>query len=236
VREKDKEKGELMNHNGNIYLLSIQGKLAPHSQEDARSLHNRTAGAPENVAAARSLSDLSHMVYAPLDPTQSASGDFLFLDLWNNLDGLNQFFANPTVQEQGGKIFSQRDPVVWQPAEGFTSYHFPAPFGKNERYVAMVRGTVRSRPEAQAIHNGIVGKMINHVRAAGDLSHDAYFRVTPPDAPESLDFCAVDVWMDMQGMLQTYQNPDFMRGFQELFTAPPAASIWVHPQGEWVEW
>src|SRR5215468_3477068 len=104
-----------------IYLLSIRGTLAPKTLDAGRALHNQTAGDPQNVAAARSLGDLSHMVYVPVEHeghNGHSSGDFLILDQWNNLDGLNQFFANKQVQEQAGQIFSQRDPVVWAPAEG----------------------------------------------------------------------------------------------------------------------
>jgi len=218
------------------YLLSIHGTLAPKSLEAARTIHNDTAGAPASVAAARSLSDLSHMVYVPIETSGPQAGEFLILDLWNKLEGLNTFFADQHVQEGGNLIFSQRDPVVWQPAEGFLSYHFPAPFGKNERYVAVVRGTVRSRGAAQAVHNALVGKSIMKARANGNLSHEAYFRVTPPGAPESLEFFAVDVWMDSQGMGRHYEDPEFMPALMEMFAAEPAATVWVHPSGNWVEW
>ncbi len=219
-----------------IYLLAIPGTLAPETLEEARAIHNETAGAPENVAAARSLGDLSHMVYVPVEQTGAGAGEFLILDLWNNLDGLGQFFANPQVQEQGGRIFSNRDPVVWAPASGFLSYHLPVPHGKNERIVAVVRGMVSSHAEAQTIHNAFVAGQINSARKAGAVSHEAYFRMAPPDAPEALEFFAVDVWMGAQGMGEYYGNPDFLRGLQGMFTAPPATSTWVHPQGDWVEW
>ncbi len=219
-----------------IYLLSIPGRLAPETMEAARLVHNSTAGAPANVAAAKSLGDLSHMVYKPLGQVDGDASNFLILDLWNNMDGLNTFFANKQVQEQAGQIFSQRDPVVWVPAEGFHGYHIPAPFGKNERYVGIVRGTVRSRADGQKRHNDLVNKAINKARAAGSLSHEAYFRQSPPGAPESLEFFAVDVWMSDSGMGQYYDDPEFLSGFQEMFAAPPSASVWVHPAGEWVEW
>jgi hypothetical protein len=219
-----------------IYLLSIPGRLAPETLEAALSVHNTTAGDPANVAAAKSLGDLSHMVYVPAGHPDSGASNFLILDLWNNLDGLNSFFANKQVQEQAGEIFSQRDPVVWAPAEGFHGYHLPAPFGKNERIVGLVRGMVHSRAEAQNKHNTLVAGSINKARAAGNLSHEAYFRLTPPGAPESLEFFAVDVWMSASGMGQYYDNPEFIKGFQELFATPPATSVWVHPAGDWVEW
>lgn len=218
------------------YLLAIRGTLAPPTLAEAGALHNATAGAPANIAAAQSLGDLSHMVYVPPAPPVAGAGEFLILDIWNSLDGLNQFFANPHVQEQAGQIFSDRDPVVWMPAPGFASYHLPAPHGKNERIVAVVRGMVKSQAEARELHNALVGGQVNRARRAGALSHDAYFRLAPPDAPEALEFFAVDVWMDATGMQQYYEQPGFMEGVQDLFVAPPATSIWVHPAGNWVEW
>lgn len=224
--------------NMSLYLLSIEGTLAPTTLEGARDIHNQTAGSAAGVAAAQSLGDLSHMVYVPAngDNAPAGAGGFLILDVWNNLDGLKQFFANPHVQEQAGQIFTARDPVVWVPADGFLSYHLPAPQGKNERIVAVVRGKVHSRAAAQSTHNAIVAAQIGKARRAGDISHQAYFRLAPPDSPEALEFFAVDVWLDAEGMGQYYSDPEFLRGFQELFAAPPATSVWARPSGDWVEW
>jgi len=219
-----------------IYLLAIRGTLAPATLEEARAVHNDTAGAPQNIAAAQALGDLSHMVYVPTDRPATGAGEFLIMDIWNNLEGLNQFFANPQVQEQGGLIFSSRDPVVWAPASGLSSYHIPPPYGKNERIVSVVRGNVRSRAEAQMAHNAIVARGVNKARRAGSLSHEVYFRLAPPDAPEALEFLSVDVWMSASGMGQYFADPDFLSGVQELFTAPPVTSTWTHPAGDWVEW
>jgi quinol monooxygenase YgiN len=223
---------------GQIYLLAIRGTLALPTLEATRTMHNETAGAPANVAAARALGDLSHMVYVPLDHGQvgGEGGAFLILDQWNNLDGLQQFFANAQVQEQAGRLFSQRDPVVWAPADGFVAYHCPAPFDRTERLVAIVRGVVRSRAEAQAAHNALVGGTINKARAAGNVSHEAYVRLAPADSSEALEFFAVDVWYDGAGMRAHYEDPEFERGFSTIFAAPPSASVWVHPAGSWVEW
>ncbi len=231
-----RKKDQTMDAEKPVFLLSIRGTLAPKTLESAREVHNRTAGAPQNVAAARSLSDLSHMVYVPITQNGGPAGEFLILDLWNNIEGLNQFFSNHQVQEQAGEIFSQRDPVVWKPAEGFFSYHFPAPYGRNERIVATVRGTVRSVEEARQVHNELVGSMVNTVRAAGDMTHDAYLRLSAPGDPQALEFFAVDTWYDAEGMNKIYNDPAFMAGFSRLFAAPPTTGVWVHPAGNWVEW
>ncbi len=163
-----------------VYLLAIRGNLLPPTLEVARTIHNETAGAPANVAAARALGDLSHMVYVPTDRPKSGAGEFLILDLWNSMNGLSQFFANPQVQEQGGRIFRSRDPVVWAPAEGFNTYHYPAPSNKTERIVAIVRGMVPSRAEARKRHNSITAKQVNKSRMSGNMSHEAYFKLAPP--------------------------------------------------------
>jgi len=222
----------------NPYLLAIRGTLAPATLEAARTLHNNTAGAPANVEAARSLGDLSHMVYVPADAGHggAGAGEFLILDLWNSLEGLNLFFENPQVQEQAGLIFAERDPVVWMPASGFAGYSLPAPHGKNERIVAVVRGKVASHDQARVLHNAIVEREVNKARRAGDLSHQAYLRLAPPNSPESLQFLAIDVWMDAAGMGQYYQDPEFLRGFEGLFVEEASTSVWVHPEGDWVEW
>ena len=219
-----------------VYLLSIPGVLAPKTLEAARSVHNSTAGAPANVAAARAMGDLSHMVYVPMEHEGHHGDNFLILDQWNNLEGLNQFFANKQVQEQAGQIFTKRDPVVWMPAEGFTSYHGPAPFGQNDRIIGVVRAPISSVEAARVAHNAIVAKSMNKARMRGNMSHEACLRLAPPGSPEALEFFAVDVWHNGAGMAEQYEDPEFLEGFGQMFAGEPSATVWVHPAGDWVEW
>jgi len=219
-----------------LSLLSIQGTLASATLDAARALHNQTAGGRESVAAARALGDMSHMVYVPTTQQGDAAGEFLILDIWKSMEGLNSFFANPQVQEQAGQIFSSRDPVVWAPADGFISYHFPAPGGQNERYIGVVRGPVQGHMAAQESHNALVTTHIATARLRGNLSHEAYFRLAAPNSLEALEFFAVDVWSSASGMQEHYRDPAFLQSYGGLFTAAPAASTWQRPTGEWVEW
>jgi hypothetical protein len=216
-----------------VYLLTIPGTLASPTLEMSRVLHNETAGAPANIAAAQALGDLSHMVYVP---THEDGGLFI-MDVWNDLEGLNQFFAHPQVQEQAGRIFSKRDPVVWAPAPAdFFCYHLPAPTGQHERILGVVRGIVPSREQARTVNNQAIQASINQARKLGDLSHEVYFRLTPPGEQLSLEFLAVDVWTNREGPEQLYQDPAFLESFGQLFTAPPSTWILQHPAGQWVEW
>jgi quinol monooxygenase YgiN len=219
-----------------FYLLTVRGTLAAETLDDAQTMHNETAGAEESIAAARSLGDLSHMIYLPLEPAESGAGEVLFIDQWSSAEGLNQFFANPQVQEQAGQLFTEREATVWTHAEGFYAYHLSTPYGQNDRFVAMLRGTVPSREEAMALHNQIVASNMNAAHLAGDLSHEVFFMLTPPGTPESLEFLAVDVWNNVEGMNAYYQNPAFASGVQQLFTTAPTISVWTQTTGEWVEW
>jgi hypothetical protein len=229
-----------MNDQLTLYLLTIRGTLSPDTLETARKVHNQTAGDLASIAAAKSLGDVSHMVYVPMEHDGHAqtkgAGEFLIMDLWSSMEGLNTFFSDPHVQEGGGMIFSQRDPVVWAPADGFVNFHIPAPFGKNDRIVAVVRGMVNSKEEAQKLHNTAITKTIGKARKLGMLSHEAYFRMAAPNSPEALEFFVVDVWMKGEGMGDFYGDEDFLAGFNHLFTAEAADSVWIHPEGDWVEW
>ena len=229
-----------MNDQLTLYLLAIRGTLKPNTLEDARQVHNMTAGNPQGVAAAQSLGDVSHMVYVPLEHeghiNPQGGCEFLILDLWKSVDGLNTFFSDHQVQEGGSMIFSERDPVVWTPAEGFVSFHIPAPFGRNDRIVAVVRGTVNSIEEAKELHNAAMTKTVSKARKLGMLSHEAYFRLAAPNSPEALEYFGVDVWMSGAGMGEYYGDEDFLESFNHFFTAEAADSAWVHPQGDWIEW
>jgi hypothetical protein len=227
-----------MNDQLTLYLLTIRGTLSPDTLEEARKIHNQTAGDPAGVAAAKSLGDVSHMVYVPMPHNGHAkgAGEFLIMDLWYSMEGLNTFFADKQVQEGGAMIFSERDPVVWAPAEDFTSFHIPAPSGNNDRIIAIVRGTVNSVAEAKKLHNTAMTKTISKARKLGMLSHEAYFRMAAPGSPEALEFLGVDVWMGGEGLGDFYGDEDFLAGFNHLFTGEAADSVWVHPKGDWIEW
>lgn len=229
-----------MNDQLTLYLLTIRGTLSPPTLEAARKVHNQTAGDPAGVAAAKSLGDVSHMVYVPMEhdghDKPKGAGEFLIMDLWYSMEGLNTFFADEHVQQGGNMIFSQRDPVVWAPAEGFISFHIPAPFGSNDRIIAVVRGTVNSVAEAKQLHNTAMTKTISKARKFGMLSHQPYFRMAAPGSPEALEYFSVDVWMTGEGMGDYYGDEEFLESFNHFFTAEAADSVWVHPKGDWTEW
>lgn len=220
-----------------IHLLTIRGTLAPSTLDAARAVHNETAGAPPNVAAARSLGDLSHAVFVPLGPPPAkGAGELLIIDLWNDAAGLARFFENPDVQKGGGAIFSSRDPIVWAPAEGFLRVDLPSPAGRNDRFVGLLRGTVRSKAVARKILDGTALSHLNDARKLGLLSHATYFRAGPPGEKESLEMISVETWYDGEGMGKYYGDESHMPDIGEMLVGPPDVSVWQRPPGAWVEW
>src|SRR4051794_4827142 len=103
------------------------------------------------------------------------------------------------------------------PASGFLAYHLPAPFGRNDRTVGIVRGPVHSPEQARGVHNEFVGGQVNKGRRAGTLSHGAYFRRAALGRDAGAGFFAVDVWMDAGGMARHYGDPALPAAFQKLF-------------------
>ncbi|MFT5103885.1 MAG: hypothetical protein ACI8VT_003046 [Saprospiraceae bacterium] len=226
-----------MKQNMTFNLLTVMGKVKTPSVEATRKLHNETAGNPGGVAAAKSLGDISHMAFMPTNAETDFNGDLLFLDIWNNLDGLNEFFSNPQVKDGTNLIFHKEEAIVWSKIDNFLNFQFPTPTGQNQRIVGLVRGTVKSIEEASDIHNAAIETQVMAARAAGIVSHDFYVRKAAPGSAEALEVLGVDVWMNAESMMKHYGSPEFQNcGLYKMYASKPSSSTWVHPKGEWVEW
>lgn len=226
-----------MNQKMKFNLFTVMGKVKTNSIAETCELHNKTAGNPAGVAAAKSLGDMSHMTFMPLDAATSFSGDLLFMDIWNNLDGLAQFFSDPQVQAGGEMMFSSKETIVWNKLDDFLNFSFPSPSGKNERIIGLVKGKVKSIEEAAQIHNRAMEKTVSTARANGLVSHEFHVRAAAPGSPEGLEVLGVDIWMDSAGMMNFYGGPEFQNsGIYNMFSEKPLSSTWVHPKGDWVEW
>ena len=144
------------------FLLAVRGTPVSASLEEARKIHNATAGAPQSIAGARSLGDLSHNVYTPYG--ESASPELLFIDFWNSLSGLGEFFQNKMVQEAASQLFASRDGVVWARAEGVRRL---PPHGSLGAGAAGRRDHPRARHLARGCGEGVPGLLgRDHQRVA----------------------------------------------------------------------
>jgi hypothetical protein len=216
------------------YLLTVRGATVPASTEEARTLHNATAGHPAGVEAARSLGDLSHQAFTPCGDAQA--GELLFIDFWNSLSGMAQFFSDPQVQAGGSQLFSRRDTPLWAATSGFGSFHLTVPSGKQVTGVGLLRATVSSLEKAADAFTSYAAVTINRSRRHGLVSHSVWTRVPGPGEPQALEVLGVDMWMDA-GQMNGYY--DLGLGFDHLgpvFAAPPDTSVWQSAPGDWTEW
>ncbi len=211
-------------------LLTVRGTRVPKTLDDTRVLHNETAGSQQGIAAARALGDLSHKVYVPVTKAGgSEDNELLFVDFWMTPQGIGQFFSNAHVQEQGGKMFSTRDPVVWMPAKGAFSFNLPAAQGRDDRWLGIVRGLVKSPEVCIETYRKVVAPKLADARRRGQLSHEIYFRIDGKE-PEMI---GVDVWCDAEGMQEHYRE---LSGFEAAYAAKPAMSVWQQAPGGFSEW
>jgi hypothetical protein len=216
------------------YLLTVRGKTNARTLEAARSTHNATAGAPQSAAGARSLGDLSHNVFAPIN--KELDGQLLFIDFWNSVSGLGDFFANPNVQEAAGQLFESRDGIVWSRLEGFGAFSLPVPSGRTVRAVGLIQVSVTSIEDAAKAFTAYAGTTINTARTYGQVSHSTWVRVPNPGEPATTEIIGVDTWMDADRMNEYYDLSLGFEHFGPVFAGAPETSVWRTAPGEWVEW
>lgn len=222
-------------------LLTIRGVRAVQDLDAARKLHNETAGSDPGIAACRALGDLSHKVYVAATGSgtekfsDARAEELFFMDIWKNAEGLGQFFSNKEVQDQGGRLFKEKQPDVWMPATGAFSFHLPNPSNKPERHVGILRGTVKSAEAAIAGFKEGAGAMVGEARKKGQLSHELLVKLGPPSRDGSVEVLAFDTWYDLKGMTDTYGG-EALQKMGALFVGRPSGSIWSQAPGGFNEW
>jgi hypothetical protein len=216
------------------YLLTVRGATNAPNLEEARAMHNSTAGAPQSAAGARSLGDLSHNVFAPIN--KELDGQLLFIDRWNSLSGLGDFFANPHVQEAAGRLFSSRDGIVWSRLEGFGGYFLPVPAGRTTGAVGLIQVSVTSVEDAAKAFTAYAGTTINTARSYGMVSHSTWLRLPNQGEPATNEIIGVDTWMDADRMNEYYDLSLGFDHFGPVFAGTPETSVWRTAPGDWVEW
>jgi hypothetical protein len=220
-------------------LLTIRGTLSNKDLEATRKLHNETAGSEPGKAAAIALGDLSHKVYVPAEGGEKTSdakpGEILFMDIWRNPEGLQQFFSNKQVQEQGGQLFKEKNPTVHMPATGAFSFHLPTAMTRTDRYIGILQGKAKSVEALIAAFREGMSAGIADARKHGQVSTELYVTLGPPSTDGSADIVAVDVFHDLKGMVEVYSTPA-MQEIGKLFVGRPSGSIWTQPKGIWNEW
>ena len=215
-------------------MLTVRGTTIAETVEERRNLHNMTAGSDEGVAAARALGDLSHKAYTAITDAPGAdANELLFIDIWKDAQGIGTFFSDEQVQSGADMLFSEREASIWMPAAGAFGFDLPTPMRFGDEYVGIVRGVVEDPHKTIELFRDGLEPQISEIRRLGQVSHHLF--VTVPmgdDAP--LEVIGVDTWADLGGMMEYYQS---ISGFDGVFSAEPATSIWERGAGgTWTEW
>jgi hypothetical protein len=218
----------------NSFLLTVRGKFAAKSVDEARQIHNSTAGAPQSIEGARSLGDLSHNVFTGV--SDALNGELLFIDIWNSGSGLGQFFGNHDVQKAAAMLFSSRDGIVWSSLAGAPAFNLLMPAGKEVKGIGLLKTKVTSLGAAADAFTKYAGAIINRARRSGMVSHSTWTRVPNPGEQPGNEIISVDRWMDPEEMGKYYEA---RLGFEHLgpvFAGEPDTSTWQAAPGHWNEW
>jgi hypothetical protein len=217
-----------------LFQLTVRGAPGLDSLEQMRSLHNETAGADANIAAARSLGDLSHNVYTPVGDDRH---ELLFLDTWNSVEGLGQFFTNPEVIEVAGRLFKDPERVVWMPGEGFASFSMLTPSSRPAVGLGLLTAPLTSVEAAQAAFTAQAARTVNDARLHGQVARHVFIRMpAAPGEEASLEVLALEHWNDLDGMNRYYANLENFNEFRPAFAGAPDTSAWRAAPGDWREW
>jgi hypothetical protein len=220
-------------HEGaNVFLLTVQGTPRDTTIEAVRDLHNATAGAPQSIAGARALGDLSHNVFVPAGQLKNT---LLFIDTWNNPAGVGQFFSDHQVVEAAGKLFAERAATLWKAAEGFGNYTLPAPTGRSVHGVGMLRANITSVDAARPVFHADAGLHIKPGRLDAQVGHQVWLPVPMPGAEPVLEVLALDFWLDADQMTRHYDD-GYTSTLGPAFTGAPQTSIWKSAGSDWIEW
>jgi quinol monooxygenase YgiN len=99
------------------YITIVRGRLRDADQGAARDAHNAIVDSLR--PRSEPMGAVGHQAYAePQDP-----GSFVAIDRWSNVEGLQQFLGDPSVQQQLGSMFDgQPEVTVLAEREGWRAF------------------------------------------------------------------------------------------------------------------
>ena len=99
------------------FYTTVRGRLNNTDPQKAMDLHNAIVASV--IPVNEPLGATGHRVFVNVqDPME-----FLAMDEWQTVEGLQQAFANPeTVQKIGSMFDGPPQVTIWAPREGWTSF------------------------------------------------------------------------------------------------------------------
>ena len=99
------------------FFTTVRGKLNHDDPRAALELHNAIVA--ELRQRNEPLGGVGHRTFVNVqDPME-----FLALDTWETMEGLQQAFGNPDTQQRMGSMFDGPPEVsIWSPRDGWTKF------------------------------------------------------------------------------------------------------------------
>jgi quinol monooxygenase YgiN len=99
------------------YITIVRGRLKGADVDASRDRHNQIVDSVRPRSEPKGA--VGHQAYAEVqDP-----GSFVAIDRWSNIEGLQQFLGDPTVQARLGSMFDgQPDVTVLAEREGWRAF------------------------------------------------------------------------------------------------------------------
>jgi quinol monooxygenase YgiN len=99
------------------YFTTVRARLRDADPAAAREHHNRIVA--KLTPGTKALGGTGHSAFGnPQDPR-----DFLAMDNWDSIEGLQKFMGDPAVQQEIGSLFEGPPEVtVWSAREGWTTF------------------------------------------------------------------------------------------------------------------
>ena len=213
------------------WLALVRGTLATTDPADSQAAHDALAAAGE--APAKAAGDFAHIVMLGTALLGTEQGQFMAMDRWTSLAGMQAFYSDPDFQAGFGALFAA--PPTLEIFEHQPDWHSWGSLDEASdsptRHFVVVRGHLAEADPAvaQAAHDAVAAAGEATATAAGDVGHVVFTSVEDPQ-----ELLAVDVWPSSDNLEAVYSNPDFQAAFASLFDSPP--TLGVYAATTWHQW
>ena len=93
------------------YIVTVRGMLKFADEKQSQAVHDGTVGQLGPVG--KSMGNVGHRAY--LNPKNRR--EFVAIDTWDNMDGIQKLFNDPNLATEFGKLFEGTPEVtVWEDA------------------------------------------------------------------------------------------------------------------------
>src|SRR6266542_1133190 len=99
------------------FYTTVRARLKHADQAAAMEAHNAVVS--RIVDRTRANGGSGHRVFADTQDPR----DFLAMDTWDSLEGMQKSYGDPTIQAEIGSLFDGPPEIkVWSPREGWTTF------------------------------------------------------------------------------------------------------------------